>query len=254
VWLLLPEMRFLQYPWRWLEAVEAPMAIFFVAAIWPAARRARIAVLAGSSAWFVAATIFAATYFFQACYPEDTVASTLADFHDGTGFEGMYEYEPPAADLSLIASGLPDACLVSDPTIALGKKDPDDPDSNPLWTSSQDSCEATFVTIGDGNTNPEHREIRAVMSRPGYLVLRLLSYPAWKIRVNGRLLNSDRLNALQKRDDGLIAVPVAQGAVDMTIDWTSTGDVIAGRWVSGVSVLFLTAVWLFELRRARDRR
>ncbi len=39
VWHALPEMPFVQYPWRWLEAVEAPMAIFFVAAIWTAARR-----------------------------------------------------------------------------------------------------------------------------------------------------------------------------------------------------------------------
>ena len=45
LWLLLPEMRFLQYPWRWLEAVEAPMAIFFVTAIWPSGRRARATVL-----------------------------------------------------------------------------------------------------------------------------------------------------------------------------------------------------------------
>ena len=44
LWHLLPEMPFLQYPWRWLEAVEAPMAIFFVAAIWPSGRRARLAM------------------------------------------------------------------------------------------------------------------------------------------------------------------------------------------------------------------
>ncbi len=43
VWHTLPEMPFLQYPWRWLEAVEAPMAIFFVAAIWPASHDARLA-------------------------------------------------------------------------------------------------------------------------------------------------------------------------------------------------------------------
>ena len=45
LWNLLPEMRFLQYPWRWLEAVEAPMAIFFVAAVWPSAAALRAAVL-----------------------------------------------------------------------------------------------------------------------------------------------------------------------------------------------------------------
>src|SRR5208337_4672559 len=91
VWHLLPEMPFLQYPWRWLEAVEAPMAIFFVAAVWPSrrdARRSRRAVLAACAVLFLAATVFAGTRFFQVCYPEDTVPSVLADYGAGTGFEG----------------------------------------------------------------------------------------------------------------------------------------------------------------------
>ncbi len=253
LWYLLPEMRFLQYPWRWLEAVEAPMAIFFVAAVWPSARRARIAVLAACSAWFVASTVFAGTVFFQACYPEDTVAATLADYRDGAGFEGMYEYEPPEADLSQIATGLPDACLVSDPSVELGKPDADDPDADPIWNPNQGSCQATFVTVGDGATNPEHRRFRVSIPHSGYLVLRLLSYPSWQIRLNGRLLNGDRANSLVKRDDGLIAVPVPQGPVNLTIDWTITPDVVAGRWISGLSVLLVIVVALGELRGKRVR-
>jgi hypothetical protein len=256
VWRLLPEMPFLQYPWRWQEAVEAPMAIFFVAAIWPARRRARISVLAACAAWFAAATIFAGTYFFQVCYPEDTVAATLADHDDGAGFEGMYEYEPPNADISQIATGLPDACLVSDPMTTLGKPDPDNPDSNPAWNRAQNPCLATFVTLHDGNTNPEHRQIRAQIPSHGFLVLRLLSYPAWSVRVNGQLFHTDRTIELPlpKRDDGLIAVSVPQGPVTVTVDWTTTPDVVAARWVSGASVLLLTCVWIWELRRSRVRR
>ena len=30
-----------------------------------------------------------------------------------------------------------------------------------------------------------------------------------------------------QRDDGLMAVPVPQGPVDLTVDWTTTPDVIA---------------------------
>ena len=117
-------MPFLQYPWRWLEAVEAPMSIFFVAAIWPSnrdsrnprrSRLARILALAACAVIFVAATVYAGTTFFQVCYPEDTVASMLVGYRAGSGFEGMYEYEPPNGDDSAIATGLPDACLVSDP-------------------------------------------------------------------------------------------------------------------------------------------
>ncbi len=248
LWHLLPEMPFLQYPWRLLEAVEAPMAIFFVAAIWPSGRRARVTVLAICSAAFLGATAYASRYFFQVCYPEDTVASVRSDYRAGTGFEGMYEYEPPGGDDSSIATGLPDACLVDNPSIVLGKHDPDDPESNPAWSREQGSCEATFHFVNGLQTNPEHREIRGEAPRAGYLVLRLLSYPAWRIRVNGQ-----RLTALPRRDDGLIAVPVQQGPIDMTIDWINPPDVVAGRWVSGLSVLLITILWFSGRERSRSR-
>ncbi|MGB7265004.1 MAG: 6-pyruvoyl-tetrahydropterin synthase-related protein [Terracidiphilus sp.] len=248
VWQLLPEMPFLQYPWRWLDAVEAPMAIFFVAAIWPSSRRGRTIVIATCTAAFLAATAFAGTYFFQVCYPEDTVASTLADFRAGTGFEGMYEYEPPGGDDSSIATGLPDACLVSEPSVALGKPDPDDPDANPIWNSNQDTCLSTFTTVNGNQTNPEHRRIHAATAQPGYLVLRLVRFPAWSIRVNGQMINT-----MPKRADGLIAVPVPRGPVDLNVDWTTTPNAVVGRWVSAISVMLLTALWLLELKR-RDTR
>jgi len=250
-WNLLPEMRFLQYPWRWLEAVEAPMAIFVIAAAWPEARRARIAVLAACGAWFVVATAYAGTVFFQVCYPEDTVTSTLADFRDGAGFEGMFEYAPPNSDISQIATGLPDACLLAGPTITLGKPDPDDLDANPAWTPNQDSCQATYVVAGDGAANPEHRRFHASIPHAGYLVLRLLSYPAWNVRVNGHGMNGDRVNTLPTRNDGLIVVPVPQGAVNLSVDWETKPDVVAGRWITALSVPLAMGLWLFERRRAK---
>jgi len=248
LWHLLPEMRFLQYPWRWLEAVEAPMAIFAVTAIWPSGRRARVIVLSVCSAIFLASTLYAAKAFFQVCYPEDTVASVLFDYRAGAGFEGMYEYEPPGGDDSSIATGLPDACLVSDPAVVFGKPDPDDPDANPVWSPDQDSCQATFATLHGNQTNPEHREIRATTAHAGYLVLRLVSYPAWRIRLNGQ-----SLAALPRRNDGLIVVPVPQGPVDLSIDWTRSPDVLAGRWVSAFSLLLLAALWWVERRRGPIR-
>jgi uncharacterized membrane protein len=248
VWNLLPKLRFLQFPWRWLVAVEAPMAIFFVTAIWPSGRRARVTVLVLCSAIFLASTAYAARVFFQVCNPEDTVASVLFQYRAGAGFEGMDEYEPPGGDHSSIATGLPDACLVSDPSDDLGKPDPDDPDSNPAWSTDQGSCQATFQFIGGNQTNPEHREMRAAVPHAGYLVLRIVSYPAWRIRMNGQVPAT-----LPKRDDGLIVVPVPQGSIDLSIDWTTSPDVLAGRWLSAFSVLLIIALWWVERRRGPAR-
>ena len=131
----------------------------------------------------------------------------------------MYEYEPPGGDDSSIATGLPDACLVSDPSTVLGKADPDNPDSNPVWSADQNSCQATFATVdGARATNPEHRLVRfAPQSRiPATWCCACLSYPAWRVRVNGQLVTD-----LPRRDDGLMAVPVPQGPVDLTVDWVN---------------------------------
>jgi uncharacterized membrane protein len=77
VWNLLPKLRFLQFPWRWLTVLEAPMAIFFAAAVWPAssARRwKRAAVVFACAAVFLAASFFAGIRFLQPCDQEDAVA------------------------------------------------------------------------------------------------------------------------------------------------------------------------------------
>ena len=68
LWNLLPKLRFLQFPWRWLLAVEAPMAIFFAAAVWPGNARPRWQrVAAGGlcALLFAGATVFAAENFFR---------------------------------------------------------------------------------------------------------------------------------------------------------------------------------------------
>ncbi len=248
LWRLLPEMSFLQFPWRWLEAVEAPMAIFLIAAIWPRNGRGRTWVVAGCLAAFAAMTILAGSYFFQVCDAEDAVASMVAQYGAGTGFEGLSEYEPPGGDDSIIATGLPDACLVNNPTVILGKPDSDDPDANPAWRTDQGTCLATFTWLKGKAVNPEHRMIHAAVDRAGYLLLRLTRFPAWQIRVNGELVTGS-----PERDDGLIAVPVPEGSDDVAVDWTTTPDVLLGRWVSIISVLLLTSAFLLELRFGRPR-
>jgi hypothetical protein len=186
-------------------------------------------------------------YFFLACDEEVGVPGVLSTYRPGHGFEGTGEYEPFGADNSLVATGLPDACLVSDPATELGAlpegADPDD--TNPAWNAAQGSCDATMHWQDD---QPEHRLMRGAVSHAGFLILRLRSYPAWRIMVNGLAVSS-----LPRRLDGLIAVPVAQGHVNLTVDWMTTPDVVAGRWLSGLAVLMLTALWFFERKLNRPR-
>jgi hypothetical protein len=245
VWNLLPKLRFLQFPWRWLVVLEAPMALFFAAAVWPgpqARRWLRIAVPSACAALFLASTAIAAVYFFQPCDDEDAVAPMVNVYRTGAGFEGVYEYEPIGADDGMVATGLPDACLVSNAHMVLGVIDT--ADANPDWWVEQKSCDAVYsATPPAVQANPEHLHIRAVLPHAGTLILRLRTYPAWRITLNGQ-----PAGPLTSRDDGLIAVPVPQGPVDLAADWTTTPDVRAGRWLSVLALPLLTALCWFERR------
>lgn len=250
VWNRLPELRFLQFPWRWLVVLEAPMAIFVVAAVWPRAPARhwrRIAVTAALTAGFLAMTAVSAKWFFQSCDAEDAVAGMLEAYGAGQGFIGQGEYEPIGADNALVATGLPDACLVSDPFTVLGvlPAGVQADDAAPVWSAAQGSCKATMRWLTD---QPEHRVLRGLVNSGGFLVLRLRSYPAWRIALNGA-----QVSRLPRRGDGLIAVPVEKGNVELTIDWSTTADVIAGRWLSALAVMLLTGLWYFERKAAQPQ-
>jgi hypothetical protein len=247
VWNLLPKLRFLQFPWRWLVVLEAPMAVLFAAAVCPraAARRwARLAAAAICAVLFLGSTAIAALYFFQPCDDEDAVAPMIQVDQSGAGFEGVYEYEPIGADDGIVATGLPGGCLVSDPHAPLGIVDT--PGANPDWWVEQHSCEATFSLARE--ESPEHLRLSGTTPQAGYLVLRLRTYPAWRITVNGQRTPSI------ERDDGLTALAVEQGRVAVDADWTETADVKAGRWLSAGSLLVVAGLWYVERRTRGTNR
>ena len=256
VWNLLPKLRFLQFPWRWLVVLEAPMAIFAALAVWPgnsARRWPRIAVVSVCGGIFLAFTVFSGRVFFQVCDDEDAVQPMFAAYGSGAGFTGTDEYAPPGADNTMVATGLPFACLVSDPSAILATIPPgEQTDSgNPAWDAAQGTCEATFAVSPPGASNaqqlnPEHLTLSALIPHPGFLILRLRSYPAWRVQVNGSLVT-----AMSTRDDGLMAVPVPPGLVQLRADWSITSDVFAGRWLSAFAALSITGLCLLSRRLAR---
>jgi hypothetical protein len=58
---------------------------------------------------------------------------------------------------------------------------------------------------------------------------------------------------LPDRDDGLIAVPVPSGPINLTVDWTRSPGDLAGRWLSVLSIFLLFALSWCERRLARSR-
>jgi uncharacterized membrane protein len=83
-----------------------------------------------------------------------------------------------------------------------------------------------------------------IAEHAGYLILRLRYYPAWSVTVNGI-----PVAAMAERERGLMAVPVPKGNVLVSVDWTTTGDVVAARLVSSVALLLVTGLYFFERKR-----
>jgi hypothetical protein len=237
LWNLLPKLQFLQFPWRWLMVLGLPYAIFMAAALPLASRRAR-AVSATGCLLLVLALVGVATHLcFQACDDEDQVSNQLAVFHAGTGVEGTDEYAAVKSDNSLIAMGLPDGCLVSDPTQELGESQDG---ATPVWYEEQGSCDDTYKAH---LWQSEHKRLQIDSDHAGFVILRLSRYPAWKITINSKPATS-----LIAREDGLIVFPVAAGPSAIEVRWSTTPDVIWGRWISILSLLLLAGLWSAERR------
>jgi hypothetical protein len=249
IWNALPKLRFLQFPWRWLVVLEAPLGIFFAAALWSTRRRLRITVITASALMFLATILVSVFLFHQFCDEEDAVLPMIATYRSGQGFEGSDEYAPPGADDSVVAVGLPDACLTTDPEIVLAKSE----DGNvPEWDPANGHCDATYKwQPRNGRLSPEHLRLAADIPRAGFLILHLRNYAAWQVRVNGRLIAfaaDSVLPSLPRRDDGLMAVLVSKGPVQISIDWGTTPDVVTGRWLSAIALILLIALYATERR------
>jgi hypothetical protein len=87
--------------------------------------------------------------------------------------------------------------------------------------------------------------LTAEMSAPDQLALRLLRYPAWKVEVNGRTVETTA-----RESTGQMLVPVEAGMNRVQITLMRTWDRTAGGWISGVSVIFL-ATWTGWAQRRR---
>lgn len=270
VWNTLPELRLLQFPWRWLVVLEAPMGICFASAVWFDRRTLRILVIAACAVVFVGISFAAPHWWFLPC--GSLTASLQESVREGIGFIGKPEYAPPGIQFPLvdflldskgnlmadsqgnpILHPVPDACLLenSPETSVQGETG-----LVPAWRGESANCNSTGwqeLSLLSGPSGaatssylPEQKWFRGIAEHAGYAILRLRYYPAWAVKVNGI-----PVTGVAERERGLMAVPVPKGNVLISADWTTTGDVIAGRWVSGVALLPVTCLFLFERKRLR---
>ncbi|HTB98142.1 MAG TPA: hypothetical protein VK716_14115 [Terracidiphilus sp.] len=232
IWNLAPGLRMLQFPWRWLVMMQPTLGIFFAAAVWFAAARKRIWVWAGCGLLFFVLSISAWGIGFNEC--REVLAALPGLAMDGQT-KGKPEYSPPGLEHALVEQSVPANCEVNN----LAQISVDGAQSK-LVPPTQANCEGSFSEVSN---LPGHKVFAGTAERAGYLILRLRSFPAWKTTVNGR-----ETSALTEHGNGLMVVPIPQGQVTVSADWTATADVVAGRCMSALGLVFLIAFYGLERR------
>jgi hypothetical protein len=215
LWEHLPELRYLQLPWRWLLCLNLAFALF----VTMATRR-----------WMVRVSICLAMFAVLTLVWHRVQApwwETAADFGDmlahqqsGAGYEGTDEYVPAGADPYEIKQDALQVALDDEAASDQGQQ------------------------IQIQRWSAESKMLTAHVERPAALVLRLFNYPAWRVDVNGIVV------ATSTRDvTGQMLIPVQAGENRVQITFTRTWDRILGGVISGVTVLFIAGLLMLQRKQ-----
>ena len=211
---ILPELRFVQLPWRWLLCLNVAFALLLTMA----SKRWLVRILPA-----VVMLVLLLWVWQRVQAPWWDNAADVFEMEDnqktGSGYEGADEYVPNGADPYEI------------------KKD-----AHRVSFEGEGSSRIHVTEWG-----AESRSFTANVSQPGKLVLKLFNYPAWIVAVNGRPVETATLEVT-----GQMIVPVEAGENRVRIIFARTGDRTIGGFISlGTGILLLAGV-LF-LRRIPRR-
>lgn len=240
LWRIVPELKYLQFPWRWMLVLGMVSAALIGLAIHQEQTTRRAIAARGTALLALAAimAIFASAFFWQPCDDEDNVTAQIAACHN-TGFEGTDEYTPLGADNSQIQQALP-------PVRLLPSSRAEASDDSPSWTA--DASKEIPGTIHIDRWNPEHVAATVTTSAPGYAVLRLMDYPAWRVTLNGAVVA-----ARPRRSDGLMTIPIAAGTNLLDIRWHTTPDEWFGLALSLMALAITLGLTLVTRRPSAGR-
>src|SRR5580704_14297210 len=208
LWQLLPKLRFVQFPWRWMSLLCVSFAIFLGSAM---GRKRR--------GWIWAVVTFAliggtgVVLVQRGWWDTQDIPALRAAITDGTGFDGTDEYDPAGDDHTNIPTKSPEALVMDTDSIP-------GPNSRP--------------TIHVDRWAPEDKEVSVNSREPFFLGLRLLNYPAWRAEVNGAVVTP------RGGDDyNQMIVPVPAGESHVRVRFVRTWDRTLGAGLSLAAAFFL---------------
>jgi hypothetical protein len=265
LWQHLPELAFLQFPWRLLTLL-APILALTIALLlnphpihlspsaqdldsetWVRRMSTPAALLLPLILGFYAFHLYA-----QSCNPNDlptNIAQHLATHH---GFAPTDEYTPTTADNDPLRTDNPAYWLI--PATA----DPNTPAPNttPTLTELNPNLDTDDIPIPLAQTlsTPAPHHLTLNLPQPERLILNLRAYPNWHITRSSatttQLPPSAQVSA-QDRDDGLITLALPAGPSIIDITWHRTPDQTLGLTISFLALIALALT--FRRQRPKPR-
>jgi hypothetical protein len=228
IWHYLPELAFLQFPWRLVAMLGVVLGLSFALATQQTfLRRSLITALIAAFAVIAIATTAGIHQFRQPCERTDPPAARASLFTTHHGVEATDEYTPTEADNDVLRWDDPAFWLAAQPNAPAPNTVP-----NPAATIiNYDAPPPLDQTISA--QAPSHLQLQ--LAQPSLLVLNLRAYPAWIITRNGEPLKPI------PRDDGLLAVTLPSGPSHIDITWHTTPDHWLGIAISLFAALALAA-------------
>jgi hypothetical protein len=239
LWKWLPALRYLQFPWRWLVVMNAPLAVFFAAAVWVNQPRGKIALCVACTVGFFVITGVTSGICFQNCHD---VENSIPLVEHTQGIRGKPEYSPAGIRHPLVEPGVAGNCEVTN------VRDLSPAPADDLQADRHDTAPACTGNFSQMVDLPEHKVFAGTAEHAGDLILHLRSYPAWRITVNGRSTGTTR-----EQENGLISVSIPQGQVMVAVDWTTTPDVWIGRALSALALALLAVIVLAERKLSQPQ-
>lgn len=233
IWQHLPELAFLQFPWRLLSLLGAILAFALALALQrlqtsrvstAVAFTAALAIAASFSAWGI-------SEFRQPCEASDLPSVHAQLFRTHHGVAPTDEYTPTDADNDVLRWDDPSFWLATDPAAFAPGTVP-----NPAATIvNYDLPPPVDQTVS--GTAPHHLTLQ--LTYPETLILNLRDYPSWQVKRDGVLIS----HHLQ-RDDGLLAIALPAGTSHIDIAWHRGWDQTLGDALSAAALLALGALLL----------
>ena len=219
-WSILPKLRFVQFPWRWMSILAIPFACFAAATI---AKKTALAHRAAVIAALAAILVITATLMVRhTWWDAEDIPVLLEAIENDQGFEGVDEYDPVNDDHSNL------------------------PEKSPRFKLLRAS--GTLAAVPQARVHVEHwsaekKEMRVTTREPLRLSLRLLNYPAWRVEVNDTAIIPQ-----QAGETSEIVVPLATGTSHVVVQFTRTRDRTIGGAITIVSIL-ITILLFVTARR-----